>query len=152
MYPDTFILSFDLREEISRITDLCTQRHYILNNEDFKNIINFSLRIINTSGDVPGLSSRVDTFVSTVLCFVETNFIVPGVDNSTTYAILSELEELLTREIDIFNTNFLNILQHKLNLISVDNFGFIVTDFDFQILDVFSYGSCNIKVSRKNKR
>ena len=148
MYPDVFILTLDMSEEIKRITDLCMQRHYILDNNDFRDIVNFSLRIINTNGDVPGLNSRIDTFISTVLCFVESNFIVPGVDNSATHALLSELEYLLAQELNTFNYKFLDLMQKRYNLISVDHLGYINTNYQFEILEVYSYGNCNIKVTK----
>lgn len=148
MYPDNFILTLDMSEEIKRITDLCQQRHYILNNDDFRDIVNFSLRTINTNGDVPGLESRIDTFISTVLCFVETNYIVPGVDNSTTYAILSELETLLMHELNAFNYKFLDLMQKQYSLIKVDHMGYLSTNYQFEILEVWSYGTCNIKVTK----
>lgn len=148
MYPDNFILTLDMSEEIKRITDLCQQRHYILNNDDFRDIVNFSLRTINTNGDVPGLESRIDTFISTVLCFVETNYIVPGADNSTTYAILSELETLLMHELNAFNYKFLDLMQKQYSLIKVDHMGYLSTNYQFEILEVWSYGTCNIKVTK----
>lgn len=148
MYPDNFILALDMHEEIQRITDICLQRHYILNNDDFRDIVNFSVRTINTNGDVPGLDSRIDTFISTVLCFVETNFVIPGIDNSTTYAILSELETLLMQELTAFNYKFLDLMQKRYNLIRVDHMGYLSTNYQFEILEVHSYGSCNIKVTK----
>lgn len=148
MYPDNFILTLDMSEEIKRITDLCQQRHYILNNDDFRDIVNFSLRTINTNGDVPGLESRIDTFISTVLCFVETNYIVPGVDNSTTYAVLSELETLLMHELNAFNYKFLDLMQKQYSLIKVDHMGYLSTNYQFEILEVRAYGTCNIKVTK----
>jgi hypothetical protein len=148
MQPGIFILTLDLEEDIRSIYDCCIQRNYIMSNNDFRDIVNFGIRVINAGGDIPCIASRVDTLVSTICCFIETNFIVPGTNNNAAQSILLELEELLLMEINQFITRFLNKMQIIYHLIAVDNYGFIVTNFDFEIMEIYSIGVCNIKVTR----
>lgn len=149
MYPGIFVLSLDLTEEIREFSDLCIQRHYIIQNYEFRELVNFALAVINSGGDIPAISSRIDTLVSTICCFVESNFIMPGINSGVTHDILYELEQMLMNEINVFITNLLNKMQLVYRLITVDNYGCIVTPYYFELLEIHNLGSCNVKVTHK---
>lgn len=147
VYPDEFILSLDLQAEIRPFTDLCMQRHYVPSNLDFAELIKYTLQLINLGNSVPGMDSRIDTLVSLIVCVVEAN--LPATDIEFKEKMLFELEQMLVVEINIFTTNLLNNIQMLHGLISVDNYGFIITDYVFELLSVLRYGHCNIKLTRK---
>ncbi len=148
MLPNAFIFTLELGDEIRPITDMCLQRHYCLDNVDFKEIVSFAIRLIQASNDTPGNASRIDTFVSKVCCFVEANILPGSVDQATTNAIIVELEQQLCNGINNFVTGFLNKLQHTYNLISVDHYGYINTAYTFKLLEVHSYGTVNVQLTK----
>lgn len=148
MYPTEFVLSLDLRVEIQPFTDICMQHHYVPDNVDFSELIRFTLQLINLGNHTPGLDSRIDTLISKIVCMSEAN--IPNADTVFKEKMLFELEQALIVETNVFTTNLLNNIQVIHGLIRVDNYGFIVTDYLFDLLNVQHYGFCNIKLTKKS--